>query len=88
MDAELKASAILERLSDRLHDATVDYQCQAGIHEFLVLYSGSRFMIRFREQALLRKSMQEIEHAAAQIIERIRRSIRTGMSNTTAAAVR
>jgi hypothetical protein len=26
MDADLKACAILERLTDRLHDATVDYQ--------------------------------------------------------------
>jgi len=86
MDTDVKVSLILERLNDRLHDARVDYQCHAGTHEFLVLYSGSRFMIRFREHALVRKSTQEIELAVAQIIDRVRRSITPNATNARVSA--
>jgi hypothetical protein len=72
MDTSTKACAILQRLSDRLHDATIDYQCHKGVHEFLVRYAGCRFMLRFPEQALLRRGMQELEEATARIVERIR----------------
>jgi hypothetical protein len=80
MDADLRARAIVERLIDRLHDATVDYRCEAGVHEFIVSYGGSRFTIRFSEGSLLRRGMHELEQAAAQIADRIR-------SNSTARAV-
>jgi hypothetical protein len=72
MDAERRACVILERLIDRLHDATVDYQCNAGVHEFVVLHAGSRFKIQFAEQSLLRRSEQDLEQVAGQIVERIR----------------
>jgi len=74
MDADQRACAILERLIDRLHDVTVDYKCGAGVHEFIVCYAGSRFMLRFPEQALLRRGMQELEQMVGQIVERIRTS--------------
>ncbi len=86
MDADLKACVILERLTDRLHDATVDYQCHAGVHEFIVRYAGYRFTVRFPEQALLRRGMQELEQAAAQIIERIRANSAAGPAATVASA--
>ena len=53
-------------------DVTVDYKCGAGVHEFIVCYAGSRFMLRFPEQALLRRGMQELEQMVGQIVERIR----------------
>jgi len=72
MDAERRACLILERLIDRLHDATVDYQCSAGVHEFVVRHSGSCFKIQFPEQSLLRRSEHDLEQVTAQIVERIR----------------
>jgi|SRR5262250_1533286 len=72
INAELKACMILERLHDRLHGATVDYQRHRGKHEFAIRYAGFRFVVRFPEQTLLRKGVQELEQAAAQIVERIR----------------
>jgi hypothetical protein len=85
MDAERRACLILERLIDQLHDATVDYQCSAGVHEFVVVHSGSRFKIQFPEQSLLRRSEQDLEQLAGQFVERIRthswpRSAPTGRS--------
>jgi hypothetical protein len=74
MDAAQRACAILERLIDQLHDVTVDYKCGAGVHEFIVCYAGSRFMLRFPEQALLRRGLQELEQMVGQIVERIRTS--------------
>ena len=72
INSELKACMILERLHDRLHGATVDYQRHRGKHEFAIRYAGFRFVVRFPEQTLLRKGVQELEQAAAQIVERIR----------------
>jgi hypothetical protein len=86
MDADLRACAILERLIDRLHDVTVDYQCRAGMHEFIVRYAGSRFMLRFPEQALLRRGMQELEQTVGQIVERIRANGSATRATTTVAA--
>jgi hypothetical protein len=74
MKAEQKVCMILERLHDRLHDATIDYQRHRGKHEFVIRYAGFRFVVRFPEQALLRKGVQELEQAASQIVERIRLS--------------
>jgi hypothetical protein len=71
-DAGEKACAILQRLRDRLHDATVHHRFHNGAHEFAVRHGGFRFTLRFPEQALLRRGMEEIEQAAAQIVERIR----------------
>ena len=82
MDADLKACAILERLIDRLHDATVDYRCRVGVHEFIVCYGGSRFTVRFPERSLLRRGMQELEQAAAQIVDRIRANSAAGVANS------
>jgi len=86
MDADQKACAILERLIDQLHDVTVDYKCGAGVHEFIVCYAGSRFMLRFPEQALLRRGLQELEQMVGQIVERIRTSGSAMRANATAAA--
>jgi hypothetical protein len=72
VDAELKACRILESLIERLHDATVDYQCYGGVHRFVVRHAGSRFKIEFPEQSLLRRSEQDLEQVTAQIVERIR----------------
>jgi hypothetical protein len=72
MDADLKACTILERLTDQLHDATVEYQCVAGVHEFFVRCAGSRYSIRLPELSLLRRSVQDLEQLVGQVVERIR----------------
>jgi len=74
LHASAKARAILQRLNDRLHDATVYHHFRSGVHEFVVRYAGFRFMFHFPEQALLRRGIGEIEQAATQIVERIRLS--------------
>ena len=70
--AESKACTILERLADHLPDARVDYQCRMEMHEFTVYCGESRFAVRFTEQMLLRRSIQEIEATVGQIVNRIR----------------
>jgi hypothetical protein len=76
MDTDAKACAVLEHLIDRLHDAEVDYQCRGNLHEFLVRHAGSRFTIRFAEQALLTKSLSDLHALLAPMVERIRANSR------------
>ncbi len=80
IDASAKARTILQRLNDRLHDATVYHHFRNGVHEFVVRYAGFRFTFRFPDQALLRRGMQELEQAAAQIVERIRLNSKSGVA--------
>src|SRR5262249_25538538 len=87
-NAELKACMVLERLHDRLHDATVDYKLYRGKHEFAIRHAGFRFKVRFDEQALLRKGIHELEQAIAQIIERIQLNSKARPAADDAAAPR
>jgi len=84
MDAKPKANVILTLLCAQLHDATVTHRWHQGVCEFVVRHWGHRFVFRFPEQALLRRGMQEIEQAAAQIVERIRLNSKPGPTVPTA----
>lgn len=72
MDAELKACSFLERLTNEFSDADVDYQCSAGVHEFVVRHAGSRFKIEFSDPSLLRRSERDLEQTVGQLAARIR----------------
>jgi hypothetical protein len=72
MDAELKACSFLERLTNEFSDADVDYQCSAGVHEFVVRHAGSRFKIEFSDPSLLRTSERDLEQTVGQMVARIR----------------
>ena len=74
LDAELKACAIADRLTEQIHDASVQYECSDGVYEFAVRYGESSFRFWFPEEGLLRKRMQELEQMTAQIVDRIRAS--------------
>jgi hypothetical protein len=67
LGAKEAACAILERLALQLSDATVDYECAAGVHHFMITYAGTRFRVQFAEQVLLRKS----EVTVSKVVERV-----------------
>jgi hypothetical protein len=72
MGAEERACFILKGLIAGLHGATVDYQCRADVHEFLVQLAGTRFRLQFAERALFRRNAKQLSELADQIIDRIR----------------
>ena len=72
MDADQRASAIAQYLTERLYDASVHYDCSAGDYEFVVRYWGSTFTFWFPKEGLLRKSGEELERMVSQIVGRIR----------------
>jgi len=72
LDAEQRASAIAQYLTERLYDASVRYDCSAGDYEFVISYWGSTFTFWFPKEGLLRKSVEELERMVSQIVGRIR----------------
>ena len=72
LDAEQRASAIAQYLTERLHDASVEFECGADDYEFVVSYWGSNFTFWFPKHGLLRKSLEELEQMVSQIVGRIR----------------
>jgi len=74
LDAEQRAHAIVQCLTEGLHDASVRYECDGGVYEFVIRYLGSDFTFWFPEQALLRKNVKELEQMVFQIADRIRAS--------------
>ncbi len=72
MDVQLKACAVAERLAERIHDATVQYECTDCVYEFVVRCWDSNFTFWLPEHVLLRKDMQELERIVSQIVDRIR----------------
>ncbi len=71
LGAEEAACAILERLALQLSDATVDYECAAGVYHFMITYAGTRFRVQFAEQVLLRKSLKDVEVTVSKVVERV-----------------
>jgi hypothetical protein len=71
LDVDFKACAIAGRLSEQIHDATVQYECTDGVYEFVVRYEDSKFTFWLPEHVLLRKGMQELEQMVSQIVDRI-----------------
>jgi hypothetical protein len=74
------ACRILERLGHKLTDAQVDYESFAGVHNFIINHAGTRFRVQFAEQALLRKSVEDLEEAIHKVAERV-------LSNSTVRAL-
>jgi hypothetical protein len=72
IDAERRACTILEQLIERLRDAEVDYECQVGMHQFIIMQAGSQFRVQIPEQSLLQRTEQQLEDAITRIIEKIR----------------
>ena len=61
----------MERLGHKLSDAEVDYETFAGIHNFIINHAGTRFRVQFAEQALRRKSVEDLEEAIHKVTERV-----------------
>ena len=68
---EEAACRILERLGHKLSDAEVDYESFAGMHNFIINHAGTRFRVQFAEQALRRKSVEDLEEAIHKVAERV-----------------
>ncbi len=71
LGCEEAACAVLERLADRLPEASVEYQCGAGVHYFFIRHGATRFKIQFSEQTLTRKSAQDLDLTVAKVVERV-----------------
>ena len=71
LGVEEAACRILERLGHKLSDAEVDYETFAGMHNFIINHAGTRFRVQFAEQALRRKSIEDLEEAIHKVAERV-----------------
>jgi hypothetical protein len=71
LGVEEAACRILERLGDKLIDAEVDYESFSGVHNFIIKHAGTRFRVQFAEQALRRKSVEDLEEAIHKVAERV-----------------
>jgi hypothetical protein len=71
LGVEEAACRILERLGHKLSDAEVDYETFAGMHNFIINHAGTRFRVQFAEQALRRKSVEDLEEAIHKVAERV-----------------
>jgi len=69
---EEKACMILESLSCHLSDGQVDYECLQGEHKFLIIRAGKRFQVRFSEQRLLRKGVDELQGMVHKVVRKVR----------------
>jgi len=81
LGVEEAACRILERLAHKLSDAEVDYDTFAGTHNFIINHAGTRFRVQFAEQALRRKSVEDLEEAIHKVAERV-------LSNSTLRSLR
>jgi hypothetical protein len=69
---EEKACMILESLSCHLSDGQVDYECLQGEHKFLIARAGHRFQVRFDEQRLLQKGVEELQQMIHEVVRKVR----------------
>ena len=84
-DIDLKACTILERLSEQLSDATVDYCCTQDLHEFMITRGGVTHELGFMERVLELREIPDIEQVVSKLVEEIKastqpRRIRVGSS--------
>jgi len=82
-DVDLKAGAILERLSAALSDAQVDYTCSQDMHEFVVTTGGVTHAVGFAHRVLEDRDVAEIERFVEKLAAELKsstepRSIRVG----------
>ena len=82
-DVDLKAGAILERLSAELAGAQVDYTCSQDLHEFFVTTGGFTHAVGFAHRVLQDKDVADIERFVEKLAAELKsstepRSIRVG----------
>ena len=85
-DIDIKACTILERLSEELADATVDYSCTQDLHEFQITRGGLKHEVGFMERVLQLRELPDIEQVVERLAAEIKtstqpRRIRVGSSN-------
>jgi hypothetical protein len=73
-DIDLKACTILERLSEQLSDATVDYCCTQDIHEFMINRGGMTHELGFLERVLELREIPDIEQVVNKLVDEIKGS--------------
>jgi hypothetical protein len=73
-DIDLKACAILERLSTELSDAEVDYTCSQDLHAFSISREGLRHEVGFHERVLELKNIPDIEEVVTRLVAEIKAS--------------
>jgi hypothetical protein len=73
-DIDLKACTILERLSEQLSDATVDYCCTQDIHEFMTNRGGMTHELGFLERVLELREIPDIEQVVNKLVDEIKGS--------------
>jgi hypothetical protein len=71
LGVEEAACRILERLAQKIGDAEIDYETFAGLHNFIIKVAGIRFRVQFAEEALLRRSIEELEETIHKVAERV-----------------
>ena len=69
---EEKACLILESLSCHLSDGRIDYECENGEHRFLIERAGAKFSVRFPEERLLRKKVDELTLLVHRLVKEVR----------------
>jgi hypothetical protein len=69
---DLKACAILERLSAEMVDAEVDYSCTQDFHEFLVTTGGMKHELGFSERVLEVKDIPDIEQVVSRLADELK----------------
>jgi hypothetical protein len=73
-EIDLKACTILERLSEQLSDATVDYCCTQDLHEFMITRGGVTHELGFMERVLELRDIPDIEQVVTKLVEEIKAS--------------
>jgi hypothetical protein len=73
-DIDLKACTILERLSEQLSDATVDYCCTQDLHEFMITRGGLTHELGFLERVLELREIPDIEQVVNKLVDEIKGS--------------
>jgi hypothetical protein len=73
-EIDLKACAILERLSMGLSDAQVDYTCTQDMHAFSISRGGIKHEVGFHERVLELKNIPDIEEVVSRLVEEIKAS--------------
>jgi len=73
-DIDLKACTILERLSEELADATVDYCCTQDLHEFQITRGGVKHEVGFLERVLALRELPDIEQVVNRLVDELKAS--------------
>jgi hypothetical protein len=74
VDIDLKACTILERLSEKFSDATVDYCCTQDLHGFMITRDGMTHELGFIERVLELRDLPDIEQVVNKLVDEIKTS--------------